>query len=147
MKSYVLCPISDKTIDENVARFNAAFTVALLIVFGFTHSVIPLMFLAIDFLFRSADLSAFSLLKISSQGLVRYLSLKKNHINAGPKIFAARLGFVMVIATTMSVFFRFEVLSYFLAGTLGLLSFLEAAFGFCVACKIYPFLYRFLYKS
>jgi hypothetical protein len=33
-----------------------------------------------------------------------------------------------------------------LAGLLGLFSFLEAAFGFCVACEIYPFVYRLLYK-
>jgi hypothetical protein len=33
------------------------------------------------------------------------------------------------------------------ATVLGIFSLLEAAFGICVACKIYPFVYRFLYPS
>ena len=145
MKSYVFCPISDKTIDENIARCNAVFTVALLIVFAFTQNIIPLLFLAVDFLMRAADLSSFSLLRISSQGLVRYLSLKKNPINAGPKLFAARLGFIMVFATTIAVILNYGSLALVLAAMLGLLSFLEASIGFCLACKIYPFLYKSLY--
>ena len=147
MKSYVFCPISDKTIDEKVVRFNAAFTVALLIVFGTTNSVIPLVFLAVDFLMRAVDLSNFSLLKISSQGLVRFLSLKKHHINAGPKIFAARLGFMMVLFAILFASSGYVIMAYVLVGMLGLLSFLEAVFGFCLACKIYPFLYRWLSGS
>jgi hypothetical protein len=145
MKSYVLCPLSEKTIDEKVVRFNAAFTVALLVIFAFTQSVIPLLLLAADFLLRAVDLSNFSLLKMSSQGLVRCLSLKANHINAGPKIFAARLGFVMVLATITAVVFDFGTTAYALASILGLLSLLEAVFGFCLACKIYTILYRLLY--
>lgn len=145
MKSYLFCPISEKTIDENVARCNAAFTVALLIVFAFTQSVIPLLLLAVDFFMRAVDLSSYSLLKISSQGLVRSLSFKKNPINAAPKLFAARLGFIMAFAITIAVILNYHSLALVIAAMLGLLSFLEASIGFCLACKIYPFLYKWLY--
>ena len=147
MKSYVLCPISEKIIDEKVVRFNAAFTVALIIVFGITTSILPLVFLAVDFFMRAIDLSNFSLLKISSQGLVRYLSLKKNPINAGPKIFASRLGFMMVMVAIIASLSGYVIFAYVLAGMLGVLSLLESFFGFCLACKIYPLLYRWLYRS
>jgi hypothetical protein len=146
MKLYALCPVSDKRINERVARINGAFTVLLLLLSAITQSIIPVIFLAVDFLLRSSDYSRSSLLGISSKGIVRYFGLNDNIINAGPKIFAARLGFVL----TSLIIFSFALSSYIpvvaLGGVLGLFSFLEASFSLCVACEIYPFLYRFLYK-
>jgi len=92
MKLYALCPVSDKRINERVARINGAFTVLLLLLSALTQSIIPVIFLAIDFLLRASDYSRYSLLGISSKGIVRYFGLNENIINAGPKIFAARLG-------------------------------------------------------
>ena len=39
-----------------------------------------------------------------------------------------------------------KILALVIAGTLGLFSFLEAAFGLCVACEIYPLVYRLVYS-
>jgi len=146
MKSYALCPVSYKKVNERVARINGVFTVILLIVFGLTQSIIPVFFLAIDFLLRSSDYSKYSLIGISSKGIVRYLGLNENVINAGPKIFAARLGFIFSILIIISFFFAAYLPAIALAGVLGLFSFLEATFGLCVACEIYPYVYRLLYK-
>lgn len=46
-------------INERVARINGAFTVFLLLVSGLTSSIIPVVFLAIDFFLRSSDLSGY----------------------------------------------------------------------------------------
>ena len=92
MKSYALCPVSDKMINERVARLNGVFTLVLLIVYALTQNIIPVVFLAVDFLLRSSDYSKYSLVGISSKGIVRYFGFSENIINAGPKIFAARLG-------------------------------------------------------
>ncbi len=146
MKTYVICPISDKLINERVARFNAAFSVLLIVVFGLTQSVIPMAFLLIDFLMRSTDLSHYSLIGLSSKGIIKYFSINEYLINAGPKIFAARMGLVMSSIIILAVFLDVSMLAYVLAGILGLFSFLEAAFGICVACKIYPGLYSWLYR-
>lgn len=146
MKSFAVCPVSDKKVNERVARINAAFTVLLLAVYGLTQNILPVVFLAIDFLLRASDFSKYSLVGISSKGIVRYFSLNDIFINAGPKIFAARIGLVfsslIIIAAALSAY----VPALVLAGVLGLFSFLEAAFGFCIACEIYPFAYRLLYK-
>jgi hypothetical protein len=146
MKSYALCPVSDKKINERVARINGAFTVLLLIFSGLASSILPVVLLAIDFFLRSSVFSGYSLIGISSKAIVRYLGLHENIINAGPKIFAARLGFILSSMSIMAFAFHASLPGFFLAGILGLFSFLEAVFGVCVACEIYPFVYRFLYK-
>ncbi len=146
MKSYALCPVSDKMINERVARINGVFTLFLLIVFGFTQSVVPVVFLAVDFLLRASDYSKYSLIGISSKSIVSYFGFNKYIINAGPKIFAARLGFLLSSIIILSLLLKAYLPGLALAGILGLFSFLEAAFGLCIACEIYPFVYRFLYR-
>jgi hypothetical protein len=147
MKIYAICPVSDKKVNEKAARINGAFTVLLLIVAGLTQSVIPLIFLTIDFIFRATDYSKYSLIGITSSGLVRYFGLNENIINAGPKLFAARVGIVFCSLAIFSIVLNSFGVAIVLAGMLGLFSFLEAAFGICVACEIYPFVYRLLYRA
>ena len=146
MKLYALCPLSDKKVNERVARINGVFTVLLLLVFSLTLSIIPVLILAIDFLLRASDYSKYSLIGISSKGIARYFGLDENVINAGPKIFAARLGFILSSLIIISVIFDAYLPALVLASVLGLFSFLEASLGLCVACEIYPFVFRFLYK-
>lgn len=147
MKSYALCPVSNKKVNERVARINGVFTILLLFISGLTHSIIPLVFLTIDFIIRGYDYSKYSLIGTISKGIVRYFGLSEKVINAGPKIFAARIGFIFCTFITISFLFNALVPYIALAGILGLFSFLETTFGLCVACELYPFLYGFLYKA
>lgn len=144
MKYLAFCPVSDKRINEKVARTNAAFTVGLIGLFAVTQNIIPIVFLAIDFLFRAADYSRFSLIALTSRGIVKFLKPEEYLINAGPKIFAARIGFVLSLLVTLFFLFGAPVPAVIIAVILGIFSFLESVFGLCVACEIYPYLYRFL---
>jgi len=146
LKTYAVCPVSDKKVDEHVARVNGIFTVLLLIILVLTQSIIPVVFLAIDFFFRSSDYSKYSLIVNSSKEIVSYFELKQNFINAGPKIFAARIGLIFNCLIIISFVLNSFLPAYSLTGMLLLFSFLEAAYGICVACEIYPFVYRILYK-
>jgi hypothetical protein len=146
LKTYAVCPVSDKKVDEHVARVNGIFTVLLLVIFILTQSIIPVIFLATDFFLRSSDYAKYSLIAYSSKGIVSYLGLKQNFINAGPKIFAARIGFLFSCLIIISFRLNAFLPVYSLTGVLVLFSFLEAAYGICVACEIYPFVYRVLYK-
>jgi len=78
---------------------------------------------------------------------VKLLPLEVQLINAGPKIFAARIGLILSSVVLKATVFGLNTLALSVAGVLGLFSFLEVAFGFCVACQIYPFVYNFLYKK
>jgi len=146
MKIYALCPISEKKVNERVARLNATFTVLLITGFLFTQNIFFIVFLALDFFLRTTDRAKFSLVAISSKNIAKYLHVKELLINAGPKIFAARIGLILSSLIVISYLLNAKILAMIIAGMLGLFSFLEAALGFCVACEIYPYIYRFLYS-
>jgi hypothetical protein len=146
MKTYALCPVSEKKVNERVARVNATFTVLLITGFLFTQNIIFVAFLAIDFFLRTTDRAKYSLVAISSKNIIKYLQVKELMINAGPKIFAARIGLVLSSLIILSYMLNAKILAFVIASILGLFSFLEAAFGLCVACEIYPYVYRLLYS-
>lgn len=147
MNANALCPISINKIDENVARLNGTFTVLLLALFLITQSIVPIAFLFVDFLLRGAELGKYSLLAIVSKFLLNLFKVKKQPINAGPKIFAARIGVIFGFGILVTSAFQFSTFSLILTAVFGLCAFLEAAFSFCVACQIYPFVYKFTYQS
>ena len=101
----------------------------------------------LDFIIRAIPHSKLSPLNIISQNIARYLSVGEKLINAGPKIFAARIGALVAALIIIAYILSFTVLSWILAGILVLFSFLEAALGICVACKLYPYIYKLLYKK
>jgi hypothetical protein len=145
MKTYAICPISDKRINENVARSNAIITVAILTAYVLTSNLFIISFLFIDFLLRGLELSKYSPVALLSKKIVQ--KLKPKIINAGPKIFAARIGAFFSISILLATLTGFNVLAISLAGIFGTCAFLEAAFGFCIACEIYPFVYKLFYES
>jgi hypothetical protein len=147
VRSYAFCPVSSKKINESVARINGVFTAILLILAVSFHNVLPVIFLAIDFFFRASQYSGYSLIAITSKSIAKYLGLNENIINAGPKIFAARIGFVFSVLIIISFAFNVTLPIMALSSILFLCSALEAIFGFCVACELYPFVYQLFYKE
>ena len=147
MKSIAFCPISDKKIDDHVARLNGAFTFLLLVAFLFLGNILPILFLLVDFAFRSFNLSQYSALAILSRNILKPLSIKPELINAGPKIFAARIGLFFNVAIVLSFLVGLNNFAYVFTGIFGACAFLESAFGLCVACQIYPFVYKLTYHS
>ena len=71
---------------------------------------------------------------------------KRELNNASPKIFAARVGLVFSADILFASETGMDLTALAFAAVLGVFSFMEAAFGICVACKIYPFVYRLLYQ-
>ena len=147
MKTYAICPISNQKINETVARLNGLFTVLFLIAFAVTFNLFIISSLLVDFLLRATNNSKYSVFTIVSKNLVRRFALKEHFINAGPKVFAARIGLVFSVSILLTTLLGFEVTSVVLAGVFGICAFLESAFGFCIACEIYPLINKFTYRS
>jgi len=147
MKTYAICPISNQKINETVARLNGLFTVLFLIAFVLTNNLFIISSLLVDFLLRATNNSKYSVFTIVSKSLVRRFALKERFINAGPKVFAARIGLVFSVSILLTTLLGFEVASFTLAGIFGVCAFLESAVGFCIACEIYPLIYKFTYRS
>ena len=147
MNAYATCPISSKRIDERVARLNGLFTFLLVALFIFTRLWYIPAFLALDFLMRSTNLSKYSPLGLLSRTIVKLSSSKKKLVNAGPKTFAARIGLIVSSAIFIFSLISLNISALTLASILALFSFLETAFGYCVACKVHPHLTRILQRA
>lgn len=147
MKTNAICPISINKVDENVARLNGIFTVLLLTAFAISGNILPVLFLFFDFVLRGAELSKFSPLAIISKQILKLLNINKKPINAGPKIFAARIGVLFSFGIVLFYFLQIQSVALVFTGVFAFCAFLEGFFGYCVACQIYPFVYKFTYKS
>jgi len=147
MNNNAFCPISFKKTDENVARLNGLFTVLFLIAFVLTDSFIPVLFLLIDFQLRGMEKPQYSPFVIFSKFLLKTFKAKPQPINAGPKIFAARIGVLFSVMILITTLLQLPVLATVFAAIFGICAFLETAFSFCVACKIYPFWYKLIYQT
>lgn len=147
MKTNAICPISNKKTDENVARFNALYTTVLLLLFLTSDNIIPIVFLLFDFSLRGFELAKYSPLAFLSRQSSSALNLKSKIINAGPKLFAARIGILFSLATLIFYAFGLNSAAIVTASVFGICAFLEASIGFCVACQIYPLIYKLTYNE
>jgi len=137
-----VCPISEKQINERIARLSASISFILVAIFLVTLFKPILVFLIIDYIIRGFFDAKYSPIRIAGQFISNSIGIHPRYINAGPKIFAAKIGVVLSTAILLSFHFEFMILGYVIAGILIFFSFLEGIFGFCVACKIYPFLFN-----
>ncbi len=147
MKLSFLCPVSDQQVNAPVSRFNALFTLLILLFFYYVHNPFLVVFLAIDFALRANDMSKYSPIALLSRFIVKSLGIKPKMQNAGPKLFAAKIGYFLCILVIVLGIFKFYLAALVIAGILGLFALLEAAFGFCMACYIYPHIYKLTYKE
>lgn len=147
MKTYPICPVSYRKIDEKIARSNAIITVIILLAFGLSLNVFLVAFLAIDFFLRTSKWYAYSPIAFLSKNIAKLLSMQSNLINAGPKIFAARIGLFFTLAIATLFAFELSAAAVIVASVLLIFSTMEGVFGICVACIIYPHLYKVVYQT
>lgn len=147
MKLQAICPISSQQIDERIPRINSAITVLLLVLFALTQHYLIILFLVADFFARAIEKPDYSILAKLSKAVLARFSTTGKKTNAGPKIFAARIGLVFSLSIAIFSLFGVDSVATVLVVIFGICAFLEAAFNFCVACKIYPFVYKFTHLN
>ena len=140
----LVCPISDNYTDENIARMNAFFTFGLVLIFLLTPFKWIIFLIAADFLLRRVLHGRYSVVSRISVLTTGALALKKIRINAGPKLFAANVGFALSILAALFYFTGLHYVSFGLAGTLAFFTMLESVFNICAACILYPFVSKYL---
>lgn len=137
-----VCPINERQINENVTRLNALVSFVVMSIFIFTPLKWILFFLPIDYALMAWFQGRFSPVLRMNKYLVKSLNLGEILINEGPKVFAARIGLIISALALAGFVAGFDFIAYILGGILVLFSLLEAVLGFCVACKIYPIIFR-----
>ncbi len=135
----LICPVSNERVNEKVVRCNALLTILLVATAIFLESHLLLLLLVADFYVRAFTTLRTSPLTYISMNIVLWLKLELKTIDKAPKIFAARLGFLMSL--TILVLFLGGLLNAALgvAGILSLFALLELTIGFCAGCYIYSF--------
>ena len=145
MKNLV-CPVSDERVNERVTRLNALFTILLVVAGLVYNSVLFFIILLADFFIRAFTTLKFSPLSYVSSSLAHALNLSKKPIDKAPKIFAARLGFLMTLAITILVFFNLSMATFVVSGILVFFATIEFTLGICVGCIIYTYVVLPFYK-
>ncbi|NOR74959.1 MAG: DUF4395 family protein [Draconibacterium sp.] len=142
----ILCPISKERINERVTRINALVGI-LFIIGGFaTNSVLFFLLLLADFYVRAFTKIKFSPISYISHRLANALNLQKKNIDKAPKIFAARIGFLLTLIITVLIVFNLNVAAFIVAGVLVFFATLEFALAICMGCIMYSYLVLPFYK-
>ena len=145
MKNLV-CPISQERVNERVTRLVALFTILLVVAGLVFNSVLFFIFLLADFFIRAFTSLKFSPVSYLASSLANALNLSKKPIDKAPKIFAARLGFLMTLGITLLSLFHLPVAAIVVSGILIFFASLEFALGICVGCIIYTYVVLPFYK-
>ena len=135
-----MCPISFKQVNEKAVQINAALAVFSIIFFFFTPYKWILLILAIDFFIRGFLNLSYSFYSAISKTILLIFKIKPLMVNAGPKIFAAKIGFIFCCMIALSSLFNFQKISLVIGSLFVFFAALEAIFRFCLACRIYPFI-------
>lgn len=146
MKNLV-CPISDQRVNEQVTRINAMFAIGIIVLAFVLNSVFLFTFLMADFFIRAFTEIKFSPINFASHYLSHTLNLPIRMIDKAPKVFAARLGFLMTTVIAGLYIFSFKIASVVVAGILIFFASLEFLLAICVGCMIYTYLVLPFYKK
>ena len=143
----IVCPISDQRVNEQVTRFNALFAIGTIVSAFVFNSVLLFLFLMADFFIRAFTEIKFSPISYASHYLSNALSLPVKLIDKAPKVFAARLGFLMTAVIAGLFALDLHLASMVIAGMLVFFASLEFLFAICVGCMIYTYLILPFYKK
>jgi hypothetical protein len=134
-----MCPISLKSVNEKAVQINAALTVLMIVLFLFTPHKWIILVLTIDFFVRGFLDASYSFFGSVSRMILRFFNSEPTMVDAGPKIFAAKIGFMFCCLIGAFYLMNWLIISVILSCIFAFFAGLEAIFKFCVACKIYPF--------
>ena len=136
------CPVVPGLVDETAGRLGALLSMGLILLAAWRGWGALALALAADFALRAAgwlDLSPVA----RAAGLLRRLTgLPARPVNAGPKRFAASVGCLFSLGAGLALLAGARPPGLGLAAVLAACAGLEGVFGFCVACRLHPWLIR-----
>ena len=140
METNEACPVSGITINENTARLTAFLVLTLAVIYAVTGFIWIFVVLAADFFIRG--FTSYNRYSIIGR-IVKAFPLKEKSVDAAPKKFAAKLGFIMSLVIVILNFSGLVTASIYTTLLLSVFAALESLAAICVGCYIYSFLQRF----
>ena len=134
----LLCPISPLRVGETTARLTGLLAAALIGVYALTGAGAIMLALAIDYGVRVGSSWQHSPLSWLAARLVSALRLPNRPIDKAPKMFAARVGLLFALASSMLMLLD-PPTSLVVALVLLGFALLEALLNICVGCLVYTY--------
>ena len=131
------CPISTDRVGKIATRITAGFVLGLGVLVVWSGSITLASFIAYDFLMRAFFKGKLSPLRGATRFLVQTCKVKDHQIDAAPKLFAARIGFIMSGLILLCIALRLVTVAMSVTCVLMVCAALESVFGFCVGCKFH----------
>lgn len=135
---YKTCPISNRRTSKNAARMASFFNTVLLTLFFVFQEPLYLYVLTVDFAIKSLNPQKSPLSSISLF-LIKIASIDPKFVDALPKQFALRLGFIVLFMASFLHIIGFTVSAKVFVAMFLTLTFLEFTIGFCIGCYMYGF--------
>ena len=139
------CPISPELVNSKLTRIYSFFTLTTIIIYAYTPYKEIIFISSIDFFIRIFFGVKYSPICIFIRYILNIGNFKTEMVNAGPKKFAAKIGFLITVLMSISYIFNFTTTSLIIAHISIIAVGAEAVFGYCVACKIYSLGPKILY--
>ncbi|MCK9454606.1 DUF4395 domain-containing protein [Sulfurimonas sp.] len=137
------CPITYKTVDQNIVRIVASEVSALGIFFIIYPSFVILALLLYDFFVRMIGYEKISPLYNIARVTSKLFRVKKDKIDAGPKEFALKIGFLFALLLVILFLLDQAFATVVVMVVLTACALLEALFNYCIGCKMYMLLKKF----
>lgn len=137
------CPITYKIVDQNIIRIVASEVSILGGFFIIYPNFTILAFLLYDFFVRMMGYEKISPLYNIAKVVSKLFGVKKDKIDAGPKEFALKIGFIFALLSVAIFLLDQTFLTIIVIAILTACALLEALFNYCIGCKMYMLLMRF----
>jgi len=135
----LICPVSPERVDENRVRATALGVVITMGAYFVTGNALFPAMLVVDFFVRAFTKLSYSPLSYLAHLFVKLAGTKPVLIDKAPKMFAARIGMVLTVITTLGSLMHWPLLAYISGSVLVLFAFLECGLNFCMGCWLYTY--------
>ncbi len=138
------CPISFNRIDANLVRIVALQVIVVALLLIGTGQLFFAFLLLFDFSVRTLNLKKLSPFATVAKLLIKSFDIKPQLCDEAPKRFALYLGLGIIGFFSLLFLFGFSKVAIILVAILVVCASLEAAFDYCIGCKIYHYLQMIL---
>jgi hypothetical protein len=135
----LICPVSPERVDENRVRATALGVVVTMGAYFVTGNALFPALLVVDFFIRAFTKLSYSPLSYLAHLFVKLTGTQPVYIDKAPKIFAARIGMILTLITTLGAWMHLPLLAYTSGSVLVLFAFLECGLNFCMGCWLYTY--------
>lgn len=132
-----ICPVNGEKINEPTVRTVAGIVVILSSLGIYFHLSFIFLLLSLDFFVRGFYKKEYSLLRYIAIQITNLLKFNEKLINAAPKRFAAKIGFVFSFIILLLLLAQQFYIALIVTGILLVCAVLESAFGYCLGCQFY----------